>query len=860
MELVGSLIMGHTHSLLSRSLYSKIRAILSLCDVNLPAWATIQASRARIRNLLNSSINYSQSPFGTPTFSLSPQALIAQDVANPLISKNLDFYPELTKDGAVYKFSQSHKWLKYLQPAHRPQMCESKLSARALAIDERFLIEEGDTVKLTIPQDISFDDPILSSVDVMEFDRIYSEIVLANGVPLMVACGHRLVETNGSPDEERLKVVPNPWRLKANGKIMRHVPITLYANDTSGNVSKQFNKHISFYFTLSGLPPRLSNQEFNCHFLSSSNVASVLELSEQIVDQLNLIAEEGFIAYDNVTSQVVLVNLVVLCFLADSPMHAEVTNTPIPGQANHPCRMCTLSVEYKHMMKSVAYIQQVLQVDDTGHERLNAPRQWRKTLNDTHALYDIATTQNITLFRDQSTLLGVKDTINTRFVTESRSNPALKLKMEGFDLNCPGRLYDPFLRLEGFDGVLDTPVEVLHVVLLGIVKYLACDDIGKLKDKEKAILISRLDSLNTLSLNIESLKGDYLIKHIKSLVGRHFKIILQAAPFVLFDLLSPTRQWINKPKIHMLIHLPESILRFGPASLFSTEKFESYNGVLRQASIHSNRLSPGRDLAVTFDNYSSLKFLVSGGVILDQETGATSAASSAVQDVFTHNPLLQRAMGYNNTSAKTNISYPYGLKTKVAKEDKFPPPQQLTDRLGNVRIAQVAQLMLSKHDLLKRGVHLVFKRDSDNLVGLVESMWAMTDTAWSNRQDYYYIIGVINVQHNCHRFQCPVVKSAAARMEREITSIAVPEVRHKEDNHFIINSASLSNPELHRLVAALPHKLVSPLDWMDCVRGGYTVWVKTPDPPEGEGVVEEGTLEERGVQEGVGEDMVEDSA
>jgi hypothetical protein len=306
----------------------------------------------------------------------------------------------------------------------------------------------------------------------------------------------------------------------------------------------------------------------------------------------------------------------------------------------------------------------------------------------------------------------------------------------------------------GFDGVLDTPVEVLHVVLLGIVKYLARDDIGKLKDKEKAILIGRLDSLNTLSLNIESLKGDYLIKHIKSLVGRHFKIILQAAPFVLFDLLSPTRQviwralcslcsfvfqtritdmpsyikqlkthidcfllhliksnaqWINKPKIHMLIHLPESILRFGPASLFSTEKFESYNGVLRQASIHSNRLSPGRDLAVTFDNYSSLKFLVSGGVILDQETGATSAASSAVQDVFTHNPLLQRAMGYNNTSAKTNISYPYGLKTKVAKEDEFPPPQQLTDRLGNVRIAQVAQLMLSKHDLLKRGVHLVVR-------------------------------------------------------------------------------------------------------------------------------------------------------
>ncbi|PLW58602.1 hypothetical protein PCANC_00131 [Puccinia coronata f. sp. avenae] len=89
----------------------------------------------------------------------------------------------------------------------------------------------------------------------MEFDRSYSEIVLANGVPLMVACGHRLVETNGSPDKERLKVVPNSWRLKANGRIMQHVPITLYADDTSGNVSKKFNNpsRLSVFFTNLGI-------------------------------------------------------------------------------------------------------------------------------------------------------------------------------------------------------------------------------------------------------------------------------------------------------------------------------------------------------------------------------------------------------------------------------------------------------------------------------------------------------------------------------------------------------------------------------------------------------------------------------
>jgi hypothetical protein len=81
----------------------------------------------------------------------------------------------------------------------------------------------------------------------------------------------------------------NPWRTREGGKIIRNMPITLYSDGTSGNVLKQWNKHVSFYFTLSGLPPRFSNQEFNCHFLTTSNRAGVLELSKMIIDELKCI-------------------------------------------------------------------------------------------------------------------------------------------------------------------------------------------------------------------------------------------------------------------------------------------------------------------------------------------------------------------------------------------------------------------------------------------------------------------------------------------------------------------------------------------------------------------------------------------
>jgi hypothetical protein len=102
-------------------------------------------------------------------------------------------------------------------------------------------------VKIIIPKHIDFDNPILTSVDVTSFHRDYSEISLADGRRLINACNHRVIQTNGCAEDNQVLCVPNPWRLKANGKVIRHVPIMLYANNTSGNVSKQFNKNISFF-------------------------------------------------------------------------------------------------------------------------------------------------------------------------------------------------------------------------------------------------------------------------------------------------------------------------------------------------------------------------------------------------------------------------------------------------------------------------------------------------------------------------------------------------------------------------------------------------------------------------------------
>ncbi|KAJ7694308.1 hypothetical protein B0H14DRAFT_2419202, partial [Mycena olivaceomarginata] len=63
----------------------------------------------------------------------------------------------------------------------------------------------------------------------------------------------------------------NSWRKKASGHRVLSFPMWLYCDDTSGNMSKKWNKHNSFLFTAAGLPRQHVHQESNIHFLSTSD-------------------------------------------------------------------------------------------------------------------------------------------------------------------------------------------------------------------------------------------------------------------------------------------------------------------------------------------------------------------------------------------------------------------------------------------------------------------------------------------------------------------------------------------------------------------------------------------------------------
>ncbi len=79
--------------------------------------------------------------------------------------------------------------------------------------------------------------------------------------------------------------VGNPWRMKVNGRRIMFFPVWAYCDDTSGNVSKKWNKHNSFLFTPAGLARAHTHKEYNVHFLCTSNLAAPLEMMDGIAAQ-----------------------------------------------------------------------------------------------------------------------------------------------------------------------------------------------------------------------------------------------------------------------------------------------------------------------------------------------------------------------------------------------------------------------------------------------------------------------------------------------------------------------------------------------------------------------------------------------
>ncbi|KAJ7688026.1 hypothetical protein B0H17DRAFT_938745 [Mycena rosella] len=511
--------------------------------------------------------------------------------------------------------------------------------------------------------------------------------------------------------------IGNPWRERAKGARVYCFPIWLYCDDTSGNLSKKWNEHNSFLFTPAGLPREQSQKEFNIHFLSTSNIAPPLEMLDGILDQLETAQKDGIWAWDSELKELVLVIPAVLALLGDNPMQSEFA-CHIGLRGKYFCRACWVKgsdnldeedgedpppVPQNAGAGSDAESQASSDAgSDTSQQPTGKVKSRRKKIKESldqmveraksfvkigrlrtrtettgtlRTYFKEASTLNTkTRVKTMRTATGIKDTFQIVFLEKLfdsyKGKKGKKAKQEALEAqtrSLPKNTTSPVWRIKGLDPHQDTPVEILHVILLGFVKYLWRDLVqNQIKNAEqKALLVTRLNSFDVTGLGISPLAGHTLVQYSGSLTGRDFRAIAQVAPFFAYDLVSEdclatwvalsklvpliwqpsikdidvhvalltaeinhfltcaarwTTRWFNKPKFHILLHLPEHIRRFGPAILFATEAFESFNAIIRAKSVHSNRHAPSRDIARAFAQGNRIRHLLSGGLFMQSNT------------------------------------------------------------------------------------------------------------------------------------------------------------------------------------------------------------------------------------------------
>ena len=82
-------------------------------------------------------------------------------------------------------------------------------------------------------------------------------------------------------------------------------------------------------------------------------------------------------------------------------------------------------------------------------------------------------------------------------------------------------------------------MEILHTILLGIVKYIWHNLHTSWKEGDQDLFVIRLQSTNTDGLSLPRLQALYMMQYRNGLIGKHFKTLMQTTIFHLHDLVTP---------------------------------------------------------------------------------------------------------------------------------------------------------------------------------------------------------------------------------------------------------------------------------------------------------------------------------
>ncbi|KAJ7652787.1 hypothetical protein DFH06DRAFT_1134240 [Mycena polygramma] len=668
---------------------------------NVPSFDHLRRIQKSIRSECGIPTIPCKSVQGNVFFMNDPAAIVAQDWANPTTRKLIHVYPEIPKDGIIREIWHAQKWcahmdLDILSPMYDAGNCHYyvnevlRLKNGLFVIPIRWIMFEdkvhADVFSITFNDDAEATvlDHETSLVCSDEFQNNYFDLEHIGKVPKWADVSIK----SGYPDR-----MPNPKRIMAGGDPLYCSFVDYFGDDVSGNRTKSWNKHWNAYMTHRNLPRQLLHQEFHVHFISTSPNASITEQFNEFKGRLEATHTEPMKVEDETGATT---RFCIHCNSgpSDNPMQSEITGH-IGGKGNHYCRKCKAGGTQKY------------KTTDEGYHTLfepGVPRTKEGILSELEKQVKLACSGVAQHVKNAQTDTGVKDMYTQYWIDQligrfkemkkddpSRSDADITAELVAWTEAAKDQIYSGFLTMKGFDRTRDTPVEILHTILLGIVKYIWHISHTSWSDENKKTYALRLQSTTTDGLSIHAIRSSYIMQYAGSLIGRQFKTLVQTNIFHvrglvtdhkfaawkaigelaallwvpeirnmpeyrkdlkvavanvldIFAMIDPSKI-ITKIKQHLLVHLEEDVVEVGPLIGMMTEVFECFNGIFRYCSILSNHLAPSRDIAKQLGDQEGLKHRLTGGRW--QHSGKDwKRAGPAVRQFMAKHPILQRLLGW----------------------------------------------------------------------------------------------------------------------------------------------------------------------------------------------------------------------
>ncbi|KAJ7156572.1 hypothetical protein C8R43DRAFT_949420 [Mycena crocata] len=751
------------------------------------------------------------------------RTIIAKDYANPLTRELLHFYPEIP-EGSISEAWHAQKWRREIDrdtltpmivDGHRHYYVNelARLHDGSFVIPLCWVLFKGQMHADAIQ--VSVDGDGVGHIDDTKETLIRAADLLHNFLDLEAQKVIPTLWDEHSLMSQYPSKMPNPLRKLANSRPMYTSFVDLFFDDVSGNRSKSWNKHYNCYCTHRNLPRRIVQQEFHTHFVTTSPHASSSEQFEGIKSLIVSTHTHPIGVDDSSIAEEAAVRLFINTGPSDNPMGSEMTGH-IGAKGNYLCRKC--------------------------HEGI--PRTAAETLEELHKQVELACLGVKDAVEARQTDTGVKDAYTNYWIDDLiRCSRALKkgdptldsaeivtqlmdwvkaneskidnpfLSMKGIFIDVSAReIYELMCVKIGFDVSKDTPIEILHTILLGIVKYIWHTTHTRWNPAKKSTYMLRLQATNTVGLSIPSIRASYIMQFANSLIGRQFKQVAQTCVFHMYDLTDGLQfaTWKAMGELLPLLWYPE----IDDMEQYLTDVETAVSNVLDLfAMLDPSKIISKNKLHIMAHTGTDVR---RHGPLLGKRAGW------AVRDFLSERPILQALLGW--TSPKqveqgsvrlTPLKRVKGQPTPARQDLKLSQTaartainvgtygtentptlgcikQILTSCNGSVVILDVFRISDERHTIFN--LSKLSRRQGEETLLIVPA----TSVEF-----------IFNVQHDCYSAKCTASGSRAKTQEPVESSITEAFIEHQPLDEFVINTTAFHNA--HLLRRCLPRHAWAPV-------------------------------------------------